>query len=113
MCIILGMVENNVSYGWIYEINSDLIKVKVSEWIGTIKYSEITDFSDINIDKIFSLNEKITFRVLSVDDAKKSFTASFKDTHYNFRNNDVKFIIQETQNGFRNLITSIIKEYDE
>ncbi|UUD37176.1 30S ribosomal protein s1 [Mycoplasmopsis californica] len=107
------MEVNTNAYGWIYEIGNNFIKVKSGDWKGIIKYCDITDYSEINIGKIFSVNEKITFRVLEVKEAEKRFLASFKDLHMNFQKDFGSFELKETDNAFKNLLTSIIKEYDE
>lgn len=92
-----------VAYGKVFEIQNDYIIVKtLNQWTFKIYLSDISDWKNIDLKKVFNVGEIINFIIKSVNPSKKGI-GNFKANHPNFLRSPFNHEILETAGHFDRL----------
>lgn len=99
--VIQGKIETIFSTHFIVDFKND--------WKGLVHISEISDFFVSKINYMFREGEKHYFEVIDVDESAKRVKLSWKSLMPRFEKDPFDFGIEETKNGFSNLINYVKK----
>lgn len=77
---------------------------------GMCHVSEVSDYFVQNISSMFKVGERHQFKVINIDQENNRVKLSWKDIHPRFLRNPFDYDVEETTNGFKNLLEFTMKE---
>ena len=107
------MTIGEIARGKVIKIFKTHFLVELKEgFIGLVHITEISDYFVANIKTMFVLNRKYDFLILEVDDKEMKVKLSWKKITPRYQIDPFESEINETKNGFKNLINFVEKEVE-
>ncbi|UUM19535.1 hypothetical protein NPA11_02005 [Mycoplasma sp. 1578d] len=100
-----------IGIGKVIKITDSFIKISAKNGdIFTIHAKQISDKPNVKIKNIFKINDVVNFYINSYDTKTKKGIGSFMINHPNFCADPFQFKLDETKNGFANLLALTLKD---
>ncbi|UUD36587.1 hypothetical protein NPA08_02040 [Mycoplasmopsis citelli] len=100
-----------IGKGRVIKVTDLIIKVSTAKGeIYTIKADQITNHPNVKIKNIFKVNDFINFYITFYNHKTKNGTGSFIMNHPNYCVNPFSFALEETKNGFDNLLNYTLED---
>lgn len=79
---------------------------------GLLHVANMSDYYVSSVSSIFKIGNTYEFEVIEINDEKKWVKLSWKSIVPRFQKNPFEYVIQETPNGFKNLLNKTLEEVE-
>ncbi|AAT28041.1 S1 RNA-binding domain protein [[Mycoplasma] mobile] len=102
--------KDQVLFGKVEQINFKNIILLFDEYKAIVFINELSDYFVQNISHLFKIGEKIFVQIYKIEEEEKVLYCSYKALMPNLLKEPFDHVIEETKNGFQNLLNKTNKE---
>lgn len=79
---------------------------------GLLHVANMSDYYVSSVSSIFKIGSTYEFEIIEINEEKKWIKLSWKSIVPRFQKNPFEYVIQETPNGFKNLLNKTLEEVE-